>query len=184
MKKALYKLPFGVIDALEPSQTGTAPDSKAKDGTVIPGKPIYDYRTVDLREAETLSEFQSELVDSDKPDEHTLALAQGAWDIIAQRKVREFCASEEAQSMVDGKHAETKDLSPDDRLEYVMQAAQEIADGYRYGSRPAATGGANAAAKQALTKQKAIQEAAAKDPAIAAKLAELDAQLAALGIKI
>lgn len=184
MKQADYRLPFGVVDALEPIQTGTTPDTKAKDGSVVKGKPTYDYRVVKTREAENLAEFQSELVDQTDAVGNVLTLAQGAWDIIAQRKVREFCSSVDAQNMIDGKTDDTKGLSEDERVEAVLIAAQEIADAYRYGSRGPSTGGATAAGKKALEKEKAIANAAASNPELAAKLAALDAELKALGISV
>lgn len=184
MKNAEYKLPFGVVDALEPVQTGTTPDTKGKDGAVVKGKPVYEYRTIKTREAESLDEFMAELVDADKPAEHALTLAQGAWDIIAQRKVREFCSSVDAQNMIDGKTPETKELDEAERIEAVLIEAQAIADAYRYGSRGPSTGGATAAGKAALAKEKKIAEAAASNPELAAKLAALDAELKALGISV
>lgn len=188
MKTAEYKLPFGVHNALEPVETGRTEAVKDKGGNVIlnekdgkPGRPIYAYQVIKLREAETLQEFISNLVEQDKPEEHTLSLAQGQYDIIAQRKAREFFQGEECVAMLDGKHADTKDLREDERLAYVLGIGQEILDNYAYGSRPAGTGGGgNAAAKQALADKKRLDAAAEKDPAIAAKRAELEALLASL----
>lgn len=184
MKRAEYKLPFGVNPALEPVETGRTPDTTTKDGTVIKGKPIYTYRVVKTDEAETLDEFITTQVEQDKPQEHTLSLAQAQLDIIKQRKIREWAAGEECDQILQGTAEGTEDMSEDERIEHALQRAQEIGDEYKYGSRGPSTGGVNAQAKAALKKQKALDEAAASNPEVAAKLAELQATLAAMGINV
>lgn len=184
MRYAEYKLPAGVHPSLEPVQTGTTPDTKDAKGNVVKGKPIYEYRVIKTAEAESLDEFVHNLVEQDKPEDHTNSLAQAQLDIIKQRKIREAAQSQEVADMFDGKNPDTKDLSDDERLEYVLAYLQEVGDTYKYGSRPASTSGGNAVAKQALAREKAIKEAATQSPEVAAKLAELEATLASLGIKV
>lgn len=184
MKTVEYKLAGQIHPRLQPQVVGTGEPTTQKDGTVLPGKPILKHFTVKLREAETLDEFAQQFVEQDKPEEHVLSLGQAQFDIIVQRKIREFLDSSDVDDMLSGKNPETKDLSDDERVEYVLTAAEQVGAEYRYGARPASMGGGSAAAKKALADKKAIDEAAKANPEVAAKLAELQATLAGLGITL
>lgn len=157
MKYAIYKL------------AGSIPE-------LLVGKEIK------TREAENLEEFR-QLVEGGK-DENILRLAQGAFDIIDQRKVREFCESEEVAQALAGK---TVKWAEDDEVEYgaygeaervedILSRAQDVAHAYVYGSRPAGTGAGKAV--KAKAQQLDVAVAAAKsDPELAAKLAALGIQI-------
>ena len=181
MKTAEYNLPFGVNPALEPVQTGTTPEGTDKKGNKTGGKPVYAYKTIKTREAETLAEFGSELVDPESPEDTVLGLAQGALDIIVQRVVREWAQGQECSDMIEGKTADTKDLSDEERVDFALAYAQDLADTYRHGRKRVVTGGQKAAANKALAQTNALAEAAKTNPAIAALLAEQQKVLAELG---
>lgn len=184
MKTSAYKLPNGVHEAFAPRQTGTTPDTQDKDGNVIKGKPIYEYTTVEIPEAENLAEFGAELVEQDDAERHVLTLAQGAYDILAQRVVREFLQSEEVFQLMEGKHEDTKHLEDADRRAYVLGLAQDIGKNFKKGGRAAGTGGQKAAATKALKKEAALQAAAAQDPRVAALLEQQAKLLAELGVQL
>lgn len=179
MKTAEYKLPMGVHPSFEPTEV--TPEVRDASGKITT-KAVFAAKIIKTREAETLAEFGESLVETDKPESHVLSLAQGQYDIIVQRKVREFFQSSECADMMDGKTDDTKDLDEDARFTYVLGVGQAIADEYRYGSRGPATGGANAAAKKTHAQQAALAAAAANDPEVAALLAQQQALLAKLGL--
>lgn len=157
MKRAIYKL------------AGSIP-------AVLIGK------TVTTREAETLEEFRT-LVEGGK-DENVLRLGQGAFDIIDQRKIREFLESEEVADALAGKTVKWAegdevaygDYSEEDRIEDILSRAQDVGDSYIYGSRPAGTGAGKVTKQKAAEMDKA-KEAAKSDPELAAKLAALGISL-------
>lgn len=137
---------------------------------------------VKTREAETQEEFLT-LVEDGK-QEHMLRLAQGALDIITQRKIREFCATEEVAAALAGKtvkwsegdEVEYGEYSEAERIADVVSRAQDVADTYTYGSRPAGTGAGKVTKTKAAQLDKAV-EAAKADPELAAKLAALGISL-------
>lgn len=143
------------------------------------GKDVLEPYTVNMVEAETLDEFRQQVENGD--DKHILRLAQGAIDIIRQRKVREFLQEDAVADALAGKLVKWADgdeqdysgLDEDSIVEDILARAQSVADAFIYGSRPVSTGGAGKRAKEAVEKVGKLQAAAAADPELAAKLAEL-----------
>jgi hypothetical protein len=112
--------------------------------------------------------------------ENVLRLAQAQFDIIIQRKLRDAASSEEVASIlagkvveVDGEKLDFSGMSDEERIEYAVGRIQDVADDYRYGARPLIAGGGSKAAKEALSREQGLKAAAAADPELAAKLAQL-----------
>lgn len=129
------------------------------------------------REAESLEEL-SQLVENGDP-ENVRKLAQGQLDIIVQRKIRDYVESDEAADILAGKTVDGEDFgahSDDERKQVVAERAQAVSDDYLYGGR-AAGSGAGAKAKKAVATVATLGAAAANDPELAKKLAELGIQL-------
>lgn len=163
MRKAAYKL------------AGDIPAALLGRVEVVDGKETKVPFVVNTREAESIEEM-AQLVENGE-QKHILRLAQGQLDIITQRKIREYLQSDEVADILAGKSvgegADTTDFSEfeeDDRVAEVLRRAQEVADTYEYGSRSAVPGGGQ---KAAVERDKKVRAAAAADPALAAKLAEL-----------
>lgn len=135
-------------------------------------------RTVKTPEAETTEEFLTLVKDGN--EDHMRRLAQGGLDIIRQRKIREFCESEEVAAALAGKTVKWDDtdevqygeFSEDERVSDILDRAQEVGNAYVYGSQPAGTGTGKVTKAKAAQLDKAV-EAAKNDPALAAKLAAL-----------
>lgn len=166
MKKAPYKL------------AGDIPATLLGKDTTVDGKTVKVPYTIETKEAETLDEFR-QLVENGE-DKHILQLAQGAKDIITQRKVREFLQQDEVAAALAGKEVKWSDsetvnygdYDEADRIEDILSRAQDVADAYVYGSRPV-TVGVGKATKQAASDMAKAKEAAKADPELAAKLAAL-----------
>lgn len=114
---------------------------------------------VKTRESESLEEMH-QLVENGDP-ENVRKLAQSAWDIIVQRRIREAAESEEVQKVL-----------AEEGLEAAQKMLQETADAYIYGARQAGTGASAVTRKKAQAFDK-LAERAKTDPAIAAQLKEL-----------
>lgn len=130
-------------------------------------------KTVRTREFRDLTHFREGVQDGD--DKHITRLAQAQYDIIVQRKIREAIqnAVEEAQSKEpDEKISEAAQAVRAGDWDAVHATAQNLADTWVYGSRPASTGEATKARKAVKTVE-ALNSAAAQDPELAAKLAAL-----------
>ena len=130
-------------------------------------------KTVKTREFADLEAFAQGVQDGDQ--KHILRLAQAQYDIIVQRKIRESIqnAVEEAQS----KEADDKISAAAQSVrlgdwDAVHAFAQETADNFVYGSRPAPSGETTKARKAVKTVE-TLSSAAAADPELAAKLAAL-----------
>lgn len=139
-------------------------------------------KTVKTREAESLEEMH-QLVENGDP-KNVFRLAQAQFDIIQQRKIRDYLGSEEVADILAGKTVGEGDDATDfsefgeeDRIAEVMRRAQEVGDAYVYGGRTATPGGGAAAAKKALEEKKTLSAAAANDPELAEKLAALGISL-------
>lgn len=166
MKKAPYKL------------AGDIPEVLLGTKSVVDGKTVLTPFTIDTQEAETLDEFRTQVENGE--DKHILRLAQGAKDIITQRKVREFLSTDEVAAALAGKEvkwseSETVDYgahSEEERIEDILVRAQEVADSFVYGSRTV-TVGVGKATKAAAADMAKAKEAAKADPELAAKLAAL-----------
>lgn len=128
---------------------------------------------VHTRDAETLEEF-AQLVENGDP-ENVRKLAQGQLDIIVQRQIRNYVESEEVADILAGKTVDGEDFAAhteEERKQVVAQRAQEVSDTYSYGGRTAGTG-ASTKAKKAVATVATLGAAAANDPELAKKLAEL-----------
>jgi hypothetical protein len=147
MKQADYQIPAATRKFLVETGNVSAEDIEAV--------------RIKTREAESHDEFlTSSMVENNDP-ENVRKLAQSAWDIIVQRRIRERAESEEALKLLaeEGLEAFTADL-------------QGVSDGYVYGSRQAGTG-VSAVQRQKAQKFDAIKEKAKSDPAVRAQLVEL-----------
>jgi hypothetical protein len=110
MKTAIYRIPKGVVDLY------------AERGLDLKDK------TVTTRESETDAEVL-ELVENKDP-ENRRKLAQSAYDIIVQRRIRDYLESEEAAKLA----------TEEGGLDKVLAEAQKISDEYVYGARKEGTG--------------------------------------------
>ena len=116
---------------------------------------------IKTREAETHDEFlTSNFVENNDP-EAVRKLAQSAWDIIVQRRIRERAESEDGVKVL-----------TEQGLEAFIADLQAVADAYVYGARQAGTG-ASAVNREKAKKYDAIREKAKADPAVRAQLVEL-----------
>jgi hypothetical protein len=163
MKYAEYKLAGDIPASL-------LPRTETRDG-----KEVKVPFTIKTREAETLTEMHALVENGD--EKHVLRLAQGQYDIIVQRKIREYLASEEVADILAGKTVgEGEDAvdfaahTDDERIAEVLSRTQTVADEFAYGSRQSLPGGGKTAA---VERDKKVRAAAAADPELAAKLAAL-----------
>lgn len=134
-------------------------------------------KLVRTREFRDLVDFKSGVQDGE--DKHITKLAQAQYDIIVQRKIREAVqnAAEEAQSTEpDDKISEAAQNIRVGDWDAVLVFAQDIADAFVYGSRPAGTG-ESTKARRAVKTVDTLTTAAANDPELARKLAELGISL-------
>lgn len=147
MKSAQYQIPAAVRAFLVSTGNVTAEDIEAV--------------RINTREAESHDEFLTSNFVENNDAENVRKLAQSAWDIICQRRIRERAESEEALKLLaeEGLDAFTADL-------------QSVSDAYVYGSRQAGTG-TSAVQRQKAQKFDAIKAKAASDPAVRAQLVEL-----------
>lgn len=130
-------------------------------------------REVLTNEAETLDEFKATLVEAEPSTEgNVLKLAQGQFDIIQQRWIREYLDSEDGQKYF-AEHGADKTLA----------AAQQIADEARYGGKERKTSAATAKTKASVSFADQVLEASKTNPAALDKLRKMgfdvDALLAA-----
>lgn len=146
------------------------------------GKTVLEPYAINMIEAETLDEFRQQVEGGE--EKHVLRLAQGAVDIVRQRKVREFLQTDEVSDALQGKTVKWAEgdevdygqFDEDERVADVLSRAQDVADSFIYGSRPVSTGTGKAVKADAADMRKA-KEAAKADPELAAKLAELGISL-------
>lgn len=122
--------------------------------------PSLRGREVMTNEAETLDEFRTALVEQEpSPDDNVRKLAQGQFDIIQQRWIREYLDSDEGQKF----HAANGD-------EATLAEAQKIADEARYGGKERKTSAQTAKTKAAVSFADQVVEAARTNPKALDKL--------------
>lgn len=185
MKTVDYRLPAGLHSALDPVETSRKP-GKANPKT--PNEPVkdiveYAYNVVPIRRAESQDEFRT-LVQPDDPDKHILVLENQQRALLAQRIIRERAESPEVAAMFNGTDPATANLDEAGRKAYVLADLARTEAEWLYNSKPAGTGGVAVAAKQALARQTAIEEAASKDARVAKLRAQYEAKLREMGVAV
>jgi hypothetical protein len=175
-----YKLAGDIPEALR----GTEQDVtvKGEDGKETTKRVRVPF-VIKIREAETLDEFTANLVQDAKPD-ITLGLAQGQYDIVAQRKIREAANSDEIVGILSGKTVEIdgekldfSTASDEERVEHALSVLAKLGGSYVHGGRSLVTGSSqkrNAATGSAVA-------AAAKEGKLSP---ETIAELTKLGITL
>lgn len=120
-------------------------------------------REVMTNEAETLDEFKTALVEAEpSPEGNVLKLAQGQFDIIQQRWVREWLDSEEGQKFFAEHGADA-----------TLAEAQKIADEARYGGKERKTSAQTQKSKAAVSFADQVMEASKTNPAALDKLRKM-----------
>lgn len=180
MRHSEYKLAGDIPEALRGTeQDVTVKDEQGKETVKRVRVPFV----IKIREAETLDEFTAGLVQDAKPD-ITLGLAQGQYDIVAQRKLREACNSEEILGILNGKEVEIdgekldfSTASEQERVEHCLEVLGKIGEGYVHGGRSLVTGSSQK--RNAATGASVV--AAAKEGKLSAETIE---ELKKLGITL
>lgn len=179
MRNSEYKLAGDIPEALR----GTEQDVTVKEGDKEVTKRVRVPFVISIREAETLDEFTANLVQDAKPDV-TLGLAQGQYDIVAQRKIREAANSDEIQGILAGKEVEIdgekldfSTASEQERVEHALEVLGKIGGSYVHGGRTLVTGSSQK--RNAATGASVV--AAAKEGKLSA---ETIAELQKLGITL